>query len=821
MSDWVLTFDDYDPGDELRRETLCTLGNGYFATRGAQPEAVADRTRYPGTYAAGVYNRLSSDVAGRHVENESLVNLPNWLCLRCRIDDGAWMGSAPAEILSQEVELNLERGVLIRKARLGDDRGRVIRVTQRRFVSMRDAHHAGLETTFVAENWSGTLQVESAIDGTVQNGGVDRYQSLKGQHLVVVDSGFDGADTVWVEAMTSQSHIRIAEAARTRLFQGGSPLEAEPERVDRDGYVGLRLTVEVEQGDEVTAEKVVALYLSRDAAISEPCEEARRHLGEGTGFEELLQRHLMSWRHLWGRARFELGTDGRIAQAIHLNVFHLLQTVSNNTTGLDVGVPARGLHGEAYRGHVFWDELFILPFLSVRFPQIARALLLYRFRRLDAARIAAAEAGHRGAMFPWQSASSGREETQTAHLNPVSGRWLRDASSLQHHINAAIVFNVWHYYQSTGDTEFLRYYGAELILEIARFWGSLAIYSHASDRYEIFAVMGPDEYHDGYPDRDDPGVDNNAYTNVMAVWCLRRAFHTLEILPAPIVIELKERLGLTPRELAHWDDVSRKMRICFHEGVISQFERYEQLEELDWDAYRGRYGDIARLDRILEAEGDTTNRYKLSKQADVTMLFYLLSDTEVRELLERLGYDADEGLIDRCIAYYEARTSNGSTLSRIVEAWVHARRDPDRAWESFVNAVVSDLHGAGGTTGEGIHLGAMGGAIDLLQRGFTGLEVRSDELRLDPSIPRELESISCSIRYREHVLHLSASDDLVEVRADPDEGTPVNLVAHDQAVVVEPGHAVRIELDDATKPDRSGRRRRRHPRPRLGSRRRA
>ncbi len=821
MSDWVLTYDDYDPGDELRRETLCTLGNGYFATRGAQPEALADGTRYPGTYAAGVYNRLGTEVAGRHVENESLVNLPNWLCLRCRIDDGAWLGSAPGEILSQHVELNLERGVLIRKARLCDDRGRVVAVTQRRFVSMRDAHHAGLETTFVAENWSGRLQVESAIDGTVQNRGVERYQPLDGQHLVVVDSGFDGPDTVWLEAMTSQSHIRIAEAARTRLSRGGSPLEAEPERVDRDGYVGLRLTVDVDEGDEVIAEKIVALYLSRDAAISEPCEEARRQLGEGTGFEELLERHLMSWRHLWERARFELGTDGRIGQAIYLNVFHLLQTVSNNTTGLDVGVPARGLHGEAYRGHVFWDELFALPFLGVRFPQIARALLLYRFRRLNAARIAAAEGGYRGAMFPWQSASSGREETQTAHLNPVSGRWLRDASSLQHHINAAIVFNVWHYYQSTGDTEFLRYYGAELILEVARFWGSLATYSHARDRYEILGVMGPDEYHDGYPGRDDPGLDNNAYTNLMAVWCLRRAFHTLEILPAPIVIELKERLGLTPRELARWDDVSRKMRICFHDGVMSQFEGYEQLEELDWDAYRSRYGDITRLDQILEAEGDTTNRYKLSKQADVTMLFYLLSDTEVLELLERLGYDADEDLIDRCIAYYEPRTSNGSTLAQIVEASVHTRRDPDRAWESFVEALVSDLHGAGGTTGEGIHLGAMGGAIDLLQRGFTGLETRGDELRLDPSIPRQLKSISCSIRYREHVLHLSISDDLVEVRADPGEGRPVNLVVRDQAVMVGPGHAVRIELDNDTTADRPAGRRRRRLRPRHDSHRRA
>ena len=310
--------------------------------------------------------------------------------------------------------------------------------------------------------------------------------------------------------------------------------------------------------------------------------------------------------------------------------------------------------------------------------------------------------------------------------------------------------------------------------------------------------MGPDEYHDGYPDRDEPGLDNNAYTNLMAVWCLRRAFHTLEILPAPIVLELTERLSLTPRELAHWDDVSGRMRICFHDGVISQFQGYEALEELDWDTYVDQYGDITRLDRILEAEGDSANRYKVSKQPDVTMLFYLLSDAEVLELLERLGYEADEALIDRCIAYYEPRTSNGSTLSRVVEGWIHARRDPDRAWAPFVESLVSDLHGAGGTTGEGIHLGAMGGTIDLLQRGFTRLETRGDELRLDPRIPDELEALSFSLRYREHVLHLSVTDERVKVRADPSDGRPVSLVVRDRPLELEPGHALTIEPFSST-----------------------
>ena len=150
-------------------------------------------------------------------------------------------------------------------------------------------------------------------------------------------------------------------------------------------------------------------------------------------------------------------------------------------------------------------------------------------------------------MYPWQSGSDGREETQRLHLNPRSGRWLPDNSHRQRHVNIAVAYNVWQYYQATGDLEFLAAYGAEMLLEIARFWASIATYDHDRDRYEIRGVMGPDEYHDGYPDRDEPGLDNNAYTNVMAAWVLCRALETLELLPDHRRTELAERLGLAAR----------------------------------------------------------------------------------------------------------------------------------------------------------------------------------------------------------------------------------------------------------------------------------
>ncbi len=796
MTAWLLVYEDFDPDDEARREALCALGNGYFVTRGANPESVADGIHSPGTYVAGVYNRLGSEIAGRWVENESLVNVPNWLPLTFRGEGGPWFGDGDTEVLEHRVELDMRRGVLTRSSRLEDAEGRTVRVTQRRFVSMRDPHLAGLETTLVAEGWSGRLEVRSALDGTVRNRGVARYASLPDQHLVPLGTDQESDEVVCLHCETSQSHIRVAEAARTRIFRNGRRLELVPELVQAEGYVALQCSVDVGDDEGITVEKIVSLFTSRDDAVSEPGEEACRQVTHRAGdFDHLLERHVVSWRHTWSRSRLEIGADGPLEQGLHLNVFHVLQTVSNNTVGRDVGVPARGLHGEAYRGHVFWDELFILPFLSLRIPQLTRALLQYRYRRLDPARSAAAEAGYAGAMFPWQSGSSGREETQTMHLNPVSGRWLPDASHLQRHVNAAIVYNTWQYYQATGDVEFLRFYGAEMILEIARFWASASTYHHALDRYEIKGVMGPDEYHDAYPGRAEPGLDNNAYTNLMAVWCLCRAADTLDVLPRASAQDLKERLSINEQELDHWRDVSHKMRVCFHDDVISQFEGYEDLAELDWELYRTRYGDISRLDRILENEGLSTNDFKLSKQADVMMLHYLLSSRGVAALLTRLGYEPDHGLIERCVEYYARRSTHGSTLSRVVNAWLYARRDPDRSWRLLLEAARSDLDDLQhGTTSEGIHLGAMAGTLDIVQRGYTGLETLGDILRLDPSVPDALGSVAFTIRYRRHLVDLELTPQVARVHVDLDEGEPITVEVRGERHHLVPGQLLEVDL---------------------------
>ncbi|MDQ3974604.1 MAG: glycoside hydrolase family 65 protein [Actinomycetota bacterium] len=793
MSAWSLVYDGFEPEHEGLREALCTLGNGYFATRGAAPESSADDVHYPGTYAAGLFNRLTTRIAGRVIENEDLVNLPNWLSLSFRLGDGAWFDLGAAQLRHYRQELDLRRGVLSRQITFGDGTGRETQVVQRRFVHLDDVHLAALETTFEAVNWSGQMTVRAGLDGRVANTGVARYRQLASYHLdlVAADAGSGGDGVAQLQVRTNQSRVEVAQAARTRVLSGQDVLARVARRPVVDGrFVGHELDLDLRSGQPTAVEKVVALYTSRDRAISEPALEARKAVADAAGFEPLLARHALAWEQQWRRFAVDLDADERTCRILNLHLFHLLQVASPAVLELDVGVPARGLHGEAYRGHVFWDELFILPLLDLRRPLLTQALLGYRRRRLGEARRSARRAGHAGADYPWQSGSNGREESQRVHLNPRSGRWIPDHSHLQKHINVAVAYNFWQHYQVTGDLGFLRYEAAEPIIEIARYLASLASYDPAHDRYRILGVMGPDEYHDAYPDRDTPGVDDNAYTNVMAVWVWHRALGLFERLPAYHRDELSERLGVSDEETARWTELTRRLRVPFHDGrIISQFDGYDRLVAFDWDGYRARYGDIQRLDRILEAEGDSTNRYQVSKQADVLMLFYLLSAEELTELLDDLGYQFQPAVdIPANINYYLARSAHGSTLSKVVHSWVLARSDRPRSWRLFVEALEADISDVqGGTTPEGVHLGAMAGTVDLVQRGYTGIVTRDDVLWLEPALPDTLSRLRLKIHYRHHRLDLTIDRTELRLASQPAPVPAIQVGFDGQVSTLEPG----------------------------------
>ncbi|MDG4647830.1 glycosyl hydrolase family 65 protein [Roseibacterium sp. SDUM158017] len=812
MSDvWCTRFSGYDPRTEGRRETLCALGNGYIVTRAAAADAVADDVHYPGTYLAGGYDRLVSEVGGQSIENEDLVNLPNWLPLAMRIGDGPWLRPDAVQYLDYRQDLDLMGCVLTRSLRFRDEDGRVTRWDERRIASMRDPHLCALAVTITPENWSGAMHVRAGLDGSVTNWGVARYRDLDGRHLETLDTSREDGGILALRSRFVQARREVALAARTTVTVDGGHISAARSEILPD-LVQEEFDLDAQEGRAIRVEKIAAYFDSRDTAMTEPLSEALDHVRHAHDFRALCEEHVLAWKHLWEQFDIRLeDADSGAQLKLRLHIMHLLQTASAHSVEMDVGIPPRGWHGEAYRGHIMWDELFIFPFLTLRMPVLTRALLQYRFRRLDEARRAAREAGVKGAMFPWQSGSNGREESQRIHLNPRSGRWVPDNTWRQRHVGAAVAFNVWEYVQATDDRAFLRDYGAELFCEIARFFASLAE-ERPDGRFGIRGVMGPDEFHTAYPGvdaRTSGGLDNNAYTNFMTAFILSRAEDILELIPLDERRWLCERLGLGRDELARWEEVSRRLFLPFHDdGILSQFEGYEALLDFDWDGYRARYGDLQRLDRILEAEGKEPNDYKVSKQADVLMIFYLFSAEEIGHIFARLGYEFTPDMILRNIQYYMQRTSHGSTLSWVAHAWVLARADRQRSWELARKALDADSADIqGGTTKEGIHLGAMAGTVDLMQRCYTGIEFRTGTLVFNPRLPEEVERLRSTVRFRRQILDFEITQDRLTVTSRPMTAHPVTISYRGQSRDMSPGQSFTFRLIPEIKPDREDRER--------------
>ena len=304
-ADWQLIYEGYDPEEELLRETLCTLGNGVFATRGAAEWATDDGTHYPGTYLAGGYNRLTSVVGGRDVVNEDLVNFPNWLGLTFRPAEGHELGDPASELSDYRQELDLRRGILRRAFAVRDSAGRETRVSSRRFVHMANPHLCAVEMEIVPLNWSGDVTIRSILDGTVTNNGVPRYRELRGDHLTAAETGED-AGIIWLSARTKQSALGVALAARTRIASG--EIEGPTSSAVRSDEATIEGAFEVEAraGCPITIEKVVSLRTTRDLAFGDLVEDAVLNARRASSFDELAASHASAWEALWDRYDIEV-----------------------------------------------------------------------------------------------------------------------------------------------------------------------------------------------------------------------------------------------------------------------------------------------------------------------------------------------------------------------------------------------------------------------------------------------------------------------------------------------------------------------------------
>eukprot|EP01117_Protostelium_nocturnum_P017984 TRINITY_DN7414_c0_g1_i1.p1 TRINITY_DN7414_c0_g1~~TRINITY_DN7414_c0_g1_i1.p1 ORF type:complete len:1305 (+),score=444.16 TRINITY_DN7414_c0_g1_i1:81-3995(+) len=822
---------DLEPKKCRLSQTLSTLGNGYFATLGAPEETEPDEetVRYNGTYILGGYNRVKTKIADKTLETEEFVNLPNWTRLTWKTEDvnEFFTQKGSYKVSDQTSRLNIKSGMLARSVIVTNPSNNRFKISSQRIVHMKYQHVGCIKYSITSESYAGKITIKSSILGSVRNKGASRYSEITNKHWNVLENGEfttnGGEEGIYLSAQTTATRFIVSWAALTRLYHGTKRVVPHSIKTIKEGEdIHQEITFEINQGQTLVIEKIATLYTSRDRGILDPQDATFIEMNrrEGERFYTLLRSHELVWESVWKRhelgiqiegqeKKVELFVDQEIKESLsrlrnvggskatkvvpmasvkhsemverhhndelasdlqfilRFNLFHLCQTANISMTGGDSSVPARGLTGESYRGHIFWDELFMIKALISKAPEIARTLLFYRYYRLNAAKDIARKIGRKGACFPWQSGSSGREETSLIHYNYISGEWYPDLSWHQRHVNIAIFYNFWTYSQSTNDYVFTILYGAETMLEIARFWGSMCEMDEKTGRYVISGVMGPDEFHEKYPDAsvEDAGLRNNAYTNVMVAWLLARSLELLDWLPLARVKELRSLMALTDAELTKWRHITEKMTVIFHQDlVISQFEGYDKLKELDWDKYRSKYGNIGRIDLILKAEKDSSDNYKLAKQADTVMLFYLLGHQEVLQVLERMGYPYSVELIYKTIRYYFDRCTHGSTLSLVVYSYTLFDFDTEESWHLYKKFVASDLVDVqGGTSAEGIHIVPMAASYNLLFFKLMGIIPEGQVLTFNPRVPAEVRSLRTQFLFSGKILGLEVNQTSLKV----------------------------------------------------------
>ena len=747
----TLRLTGYDAKDERRRESLFSLGNGVLLVRSAMPWSQADDIHYPGMYFAACYNPLESTIQGEPEWNESIVNLPNGLRIAFRIGDAGWFSLDAVELLHYEQLLDMREGIMRRAMRFRDGAARITTLEEERFVSMDAPNLVGQRLRLVPHNWSGPVLFKSEIDGSVINNNLEKHADYAHKHLEILGTGTAGGE-LFLHGRTINSHLHIA--VRTREVTSAPPADVQTSETAEG--VSRSLGLETGPNEPIVLDKLMAVTVGTQADVTRAAEDV---LAAAEGFEAAQQRHRSAWKSIWQEMPFA-AADKPIEQAQHLTLFHLLQNYSPHTIGRDAGLPARGWQ-EVYRGQVFWDEMFSVPVLSIRYPDLARELLLYRHARLDAARDNARKYGLEGALYPWRSARTGAEETPRFQKSDINGHWREDHTEHQAHINASIATDILHYAWASGDKAFLYDQGLAMLIEICRMWASLVQYGREDDRFDIRGIVGPDEFHTKYADRAEPGIDNNAYTNVMAAWTLREVLQLLEQVPQGRDASHE----VSGEERQRWNHISRRLRLCFtSDDLVAQFEGVERLEQLDPNSL----GE-GSADWELEAQGLDINHFQIFKQADFATLLYIFPVEDVQALLHRLGYEVSAGHLHRTVDYYRSRTSHGSSLSEVTYAAALSAFDLDSSYKIWDKALAPDLDLKNAqSTAEGLHLGAMAAGLNVLQRHYLGLTIRPDGLEFDPHLPGNLSPVAFGFQYRRGRYRLKWDGTTLCLRSHPD-----------------------------------------------------
>jgi trehalose/maltose hydrolase-like predicted phosphorylase len=746
---WVLEEHGYSPVREMGIESRFSVSNGFLGVRGARSASRGSTwvswlhhlswASWPRTFVAGLFDTPNTEPAV-----PALVPAPDWLRFRIVVDGSALLLRS-GELLSHRRTLDMRRGGLLVEWRHRDPRGRSMRLRALRAVSLAE-RSLGIQLVQFEMDQPGQVTFEAWLE--VTNAGLDVVQ-------------IQPSLGVWRTA-ESGKRLAVASAAELRL---------EDRVLALTGQVPLTRiwTWDAVPGQIVTFWRLVS-FARGDSREQAPALEAEKSLAVAleSGPQAVLAAHEQAWSQRWAASDVRVEGDAKAQRALRFAIYHLISAANPDDDRVSIG--ARALTGDAYLGHVFWDtENYLLPFYTFTWPAAARALLMYRYHTLPAARAKALRMGYAGALYAWESADTGDETTPEMVIGP-DGRSVAVLSGrLEQHISADIAYAVWQYWQATEDVPFLLEAGAEMLLETARFWASRADLE-VDGQYHIRDVIGPDEYHEH--------IDDNAYTNVLAQWNLERGLETAALLAERWPARwgaLADKLGLERAELTHWRDVAARLLTGLDPstGRIEQFAGYFDLEDIDLAQYAGR---TVPMDVVLGHE--RTQASQILKQADVVMLQALLP--------ERLDARAHE----TNFRYYEPRCGHGSSLSRAMHAIVAARLgDLEIAERYFRETAATDLEDTTAGIAGGVRIAALGGLWQAAILGFAGLGLEDDGLHFDPRLPPAWEALSFRVQWRGREVEVRIEGAARLLTATLKAGDPMRVYVGDQVHTLEGGHS--------------------------------
>jgi trehalose/maltose hydrolase-like predicted phosphorylase len=745
-SDWVFVEKGFDPLREGSVESRFAISNGFLGVRGVRATTRGARWVVPArTYVAGLFD--TPDIQNTP---PGLVPVADWLRIRLLVDSEPLVHH-PCEVQTHSMELDVRRGVLLSESRLLEALDLNLHLRTLRLVSMSERTLGSQLICMKIEAGTVNITIEASFEGADLGLSCDRIDQDLG---------------VWHTAHSGKS---LAMATGASLQIDGC--DVAPKSL---GPLAWSWTWKTQPGQVVCFERSVAIVRSDDAAL-DPGLEARnkRDHGKEIGWRGVLAEHEAAWATRWHLSDVKVDGDSVAQKALRFALYHLNSAANPNDEHVSIG--ARALTGDDYHGHVFWDtEIFLLPFYTLTWPEAARTLLMYRFRTLDAARAKAAGSGWRGAFYAWESADTGAEMTPTQAVGPDRKIVKILCGTQEQHISADVAYAVWHYWQATGDEAFLLDAGAEILLETGRFWASRAL-PEADGLCHIRGVIGPDEYHEH--------IDDNAFTNVMARWTIRRALDVAALLAErwpKCWVDLAGRLSLDEAELDHWRRVAETIAtgLDTKTGLFEQFAGYFDLEDIDLAKYAGR---SVPMDVVLGRE--RTQRSQVVKQADVVALLGLLPEE----------FAGGSGAAN--FRYYAHRCSHGSSLSRAMHGLVAARLgEAELAKSFFLETADIDLSDTKAATDGGVHIAALGGIWMMAVFGFAGLSIRDDGISLDPQMPAGWLCLSFSFQWRRRHLKVRIEQAKALIDATLESGEPMAVFVGGQRYELRQGGPIECRI---------------------------